>query len=487
MSYEENNTVRPEEDAQPRPVQRFDSDDGQQSLWCEPVYEDDAGDVYTPGRFAYGPQRQTEENRSDDGTAPPKQRSRSSSGSVWRFICLALIIAVVAGSAGWLGVELHLRKIQINPVSVHMVQAGPHDASNAVPGYTGEPLTGTEIYYGLATSQVVGVNTSLTTNVFGQTSETAVSGSGFILSEDGYILTNYHVVAYAALYDGDLTVLTYDGTSHPAKIVGYVEDNDLAVIKIEATGLTPVVVGDSDAMRVGETVYAVGNPLGELTYTMTGGFVSALDRVITTRDSITGKSVSMNMFQLDAAVNSGNSGGPVYNVRGEVIGIVTAKSGEDGVEGLGFAIPMNDALALATQLIERGYVSGAQLGVNAANTYEVYSKFIQEYYGYPDGACVTNVVKGSAAEKAGIQAGDIIVAVDGRSVSSTNELKLALRHYNPGDTAEITVHRVGRALGEGSTLRLTVTFDAQVPEAPAEPQSSSNAGSGSGWWDGFGK
>ena len=221
----------------------------------------------------------------------------------------------------------------------------PRDTAPASPSGT---LTGDQIYYDLACQQVVGVNTSFTTNAFGMSTPRAVSGSGFIISEDGYILTNYHVISYAVVYNGKLTVLTKDGTTYDAKVIGYLESNDIAVIKIDAKGLKPVALGDSDKMLVGEAVYAVGNPLGELEYSMTDGIVSAQDRMITTRDDITNATTSINMFQITAAVNAGNSGGPVYNSRGEVIGIVTAKYADEGIEGLGFAIPINDAVSVAT-------------------------------------------------------------------------------------------------------------------------------------------
>ncbi len=444
------------------PVQRYDT---AECIWSEPAFESaaDRGDIYTPGRFACGAKDSTTDFDDDDD---PNFESVHGHRFV-NALCLVLVCALVSALSGWFSAGWRIENSGASTRGVQVIHAAAEPSAEelTVPGYTGQDLTGTEIYYGLATSQVVGVNTSITTNnIFGYTTDTAVSGSGFIISSDGYILTNYHVIAYAALYDGKLTVLLYDGSSHPAEIVGYVEDNDVAVLKIDAEGLTPVVLGDSDAMKVGESVYVVGNPLGELTYTMTGGSVSALDRVITTEDQITGLTTSINMFQLDAAVNSGNSGGPVYNIRGEVIGIVTAKSGESGVEGLGFAIPINDAISLASQLIEKGYVSGAVLGVTVTDTSKAYSSFIQEYYEYPDGACVVSVEEGSAAEKAGVLPGDIIVGLGDRAVASTDELKLALRHYSPGDEATITVYRVETALGKGEEVELSVIFDEKAPE-----------------------
>lgn len=186
------------------------------------------------------------------------------------------------------------------------------------------------------------------------TSSAAVSGSGFIASSDGYIITNYHVIQNAYEGNFDINVMTHDGTKYIATVVGTEQDNDIAVLKIDAEGLNPVTFGDSDELAVGDTVYAVGNPLGELEFSMSTGHVSAKDRAITTEESAT----PINVFQIDAAVNSGNSGGPVYNDQGQVVGVVNAKYSATGVEGIGFAIPANDAVSIANDLITKGYVTG---------------------------------------------------------------------------------------------------------------------------------
>ena len=302
--------------------------------------------------------------------------------------------------------------------------------------------------YDLACKQVVAITTEVTyTNYFGQTSSQASCGSGFFITEDGYVLTNYHVISTAHQYGYAVSVLTYDGTTYQATIVGVDEDNDIALLKIDAAGVTPVTFGDSDSMSVGDTVYAVGNPLGELEFTMTSGMISALDRTITTSD---GTDSGINMFQIDAAVNAGNSGGPVYNTSGQVIGIVTAKYSSSGVEGLGFAIPVNDAVAIANDLMKNGTVTDrAQLGI----TLQTIPDSAAQYYNMPDGAYVNAVNSGSCAEKAGLKAGDIITAIDDTAVSSGDALRSALRGYSAGESATLTVSR------SGETLKLTVTFD----------------------------
>ena len=306
--------------------------------------------------------------------------------------------------------------------------------------------------YDMACEQVVGVTSEVTYyNYFGMRSSAAVSGSGFIITSDGYILTNYHVIEDAYRAGLDVNVITHDGTRYPAQIIGVEADNDVAVLKIDATGLSAATLGNSDSLRVGDTVYAVGNPLGELEFSMTTGHVSAKDRLISTDSS--GESISM--FQIDAAVNSGNSGGPVYNARGEVVGIVTAKYKSSGVEGIGFAIPIGDAAAIAQDLLTTGYVTGkAHLGVSVNSKYnEMYA----QYYGWPVGAYIDSVDRGSSAESAGIQAGDIITRIDGAAIRSYDDLRSAVKHHAAGETVTIELYR-------GDENRsVTVTFDEERP------------------------
>ena len=320
---------------------------------------------------------------------------------------------------------------------------------------SGEELSATEIYYDLAVNQVVGITTEITyTNYFGFTSSGAVSGSGFIISSDGYILTNNHVIEDAVAGGYEVKVLTYDGTEYIADVVGYEEDNDVAVLKIAGTDFHAATVGDSEGMLVGEKVYAVGNPLGELEYTMTSGMVSALDREISIRDNTSGGTKTINMFQIDAAINSGNSGGPVYNSRGEVIGIATSKYSDTGIEGLGFAIPINDAVKIANDLISDGYVRGkAYLGVSAGTV----SASAAQYYGLVQGAIVNSVNKGSCAEKAGLKDNDIIVALDDHEIASLEDLSAAKKDYRAGDSAVLKVYR------GGDYVELTVVFDEETP------------------------
>lgn len=449
----------------------------QKPAWSEPDYESaaDSNEGYSPSHRSYG-------DAYGDALIEKKPKKEKRKHGFLRVVSLVLVCVLLSGTACYFVADYvmdkridEIRANATNQVVLGSSEKADNNAASSTPAaYTGDALTSEQVY-AMACDQVVGVNTSVnTTNLFGQTTSNAVSGSGFIISEDGYIMTNCHVISYALNYDGKLTVMTYDGTSYDAEIVGCNNDNDVAILKIDATGLSPVTIGNSGDMTVGETVYAVGNPLGELTYTMTSGIVSALDRIITTSDSTSGSSTSINMFQIDAAVNSGNSGGPVYNSKGEVIGIVTAKYSSSGVEGLGFAIPINDAMDIATQLIEQGYVTGAYLGVEVASVSSVYSNFTIQYYGYPQGVYLMSINPGSCAEEGGLCVGDIITKVGDIEVATTDALKLVLKKYNPGDTGVLQVYRAGETLGSGDYYEITVVFDESQPQTETNPQTGQN-------------
>ena len=293
---------------------------------------------------------------------------------------------------------------------------------------------------------VVAINTEgVTTNVWHQSARFAASGSGFIISADGYIVTNHHVIAKA----DTITVTLTSGDSYEADLVGSDEENDVALLKIDATGLPVASIGDSDSLNVGDQVAAIGNPLGELTNTLTVGYISALDREINTDGT------PINMLQTDAAINSGNSGGPLFDMYGNVIGITTAKYASSSIEGLGFAIPINDAMYIIYDLMEYGYVtSRPYMGVSVRDLDSVTAS----YYSLPTGVYVGEVTSGGAAEKAGVQKGDIIIGLDDYEISSYTELSAALKHYHAGDTAKMTVYRAG------AQVELNITFDERQPE-----------------------
>ena len=384
----------------------------------------------------------------------PRTRNKRLGGFV-RAMCLILVCSLFSAAAAYAVMDFRFSRGDFNVNRVvlggNLSEAQPENESTAGTADTTDPvttLTGNitaQDIYDMALKQVVGIVTEAP-GMFGLPSDSSspISGSGFVISTDGYILTNYHVIEIAHRNNFPLSVILNDGSSYDAEIIGFEESNDVALIKIDAPGLTPALIGNSDNIRVGQTVYAVGNPFGDLVYTMTDGIISALDRVV----SVEGKSI--NAFQFSAAVNRGNSGGPIYDINGEVLGIVTAKVVRGNVEGIGFAIPINDAIEIASALIEHGYISDRPLlGITA----QTVSPANAEHYDMVVGTFVRSVNPGSAAEKAGILVGDVITGLDGVEITSMEDLRFALRNHKARETTNITVWR------DGEHIDLTITFD----------------------------
>ena len=323
---------------------------------------------------------------------------------------------------------------------------------------TGKLMTAAEVYAANVNS-TVGITTSVTTNFWGFQTTSAASGSGFILTADGYVLTNYHVIESS----NSISVTLYDGKSYDAALIGYDESSDIAVLKIDADGLTPVVLGDSDNLNVGDSVIAIGNPLGELTFSLTSGAVSALNREITLSNSVT-----MNLIQTDCAINSGNSGGALFNLYGEVIGITNAKYSGTGtgasIDNIGFAIPVNHVRGIVESIIENGYIAKPYIGVTVGDVSEETMG-----YGLPAGAAVKAVSEDSPAEKAGLQVNDIITAVNGTEISGRSELSERVSASSVGDTLTLTVYR------QGKTISVDVTVGEQVQSALANEDTRQNS------------
>jgi serine protease Do len=412
---------------------------------------------YTPQSDSTAPPRYFVPEDKPIKEKKPREKGNHSFAGVAALCLTCAILGGVAGGAVYGGIVKDSGTGNTPVITTSTVTPSPTSASQLA---SGTALSGADIY-AMACEQVVGIQTEITTNYFGMTTSGSVSGSGFVITADGYILTNYHVVSSAYTGGYQPQVMLHDGTSYPATIVGFDSDNDVAVLKIDAEGLTPVTIGNSDSLRVGDTVYAVGNPLGELAYSMSTGSVSGTDRVITTDES-----TSINMFQIDAAVNSGNSGGPVYNTLGQVIGIVTAKYGSSSsgfgssssssVEGLGFAIPINDAVDIANDIMTNGYVTGkAFMGIQS----QTIDASAAQYYNMPQGAYIASVTAGSAAEQAGLKLGDIITGLDGVEVTSKDDLSAAVKTHKAGETVDMSVWR------SGETLTLTITFDEKQPSS----------------------
>ena len=373
---------------------------------------------------------------------PPKKRRRKN-GNIARSAVALVLAAAMGFVGGFVGAQVGNTggKVVIQQVAPSSTadSASGSDSSITAASSSGSSLT-TEQVADLVSPSVVVITTEQVVysqwSWYGQNQVESGAGSGVIISSDGYILTCAHVV------DGASTItVTIGDKDYTATLVGEDTTSDIAVIKIDADGLTPATVGNSDSLKVGESVMAVGNPLGELGGTVTSGIVSALNRSV----SIQGSSSvnTMSLIQMDASVSPGNSGGGLFNMNGELVGIVNAKSSDSDAEGLGFAIPVNDAVKVAQELLENGYVTGrpylgisyyavtdaqtaAQLGVNAYGVY------------------IVEVVKGGPADKAGLQAGDRIVSVDGSEVATQSDLGTLMQNHKAGDAIQITVARGGQ-------------------------------------------
>ena len=393
------------------------------------------------------------------GSEPPKKKGGVSGKVV---VAAALVCALIGGAVGGGAVLLtrHDRNTEDNAVleaSTSEEDSSTDDNSvirsktiDVTTNSTSTEMTPQDVYENYVNAVVLVYNQGTTSTYWGQ-AESQSSGSGMIISKDGYVLTNNHVVEGAE----KLTVMTTSGEEYDATVIGADEVNDVTLLKIEGDEDFPTVsIGDSDQIEVGEQVCAIGNPLGELTNTLTVGYVSALDREIS--ESSTGTTI--NMFQTDCAINSGNSGGPIFDMNGNVVGITTAKYSSSGysnaasVEGIGFCIPINDAMSIVNDLMQYGYVKGrVSMGVSV----RAMDTTVAQYYNLPTGVYVAGVTSGSAAENAGIQEGDMICAIDGDETASVAALKQKLKDYKPGDTATVSIYRSST----GKKLDVTITFD----------------------------
>ena len=372
----------------------------------------------------------------------PRRKKKKFSGGKLARSAVALVLAAAMGFAGGFvgakyggGSKVVIQQVE-RPASS---DSSTDSTGNSISATSGTGLSTAQVAEMVSPSVVVITTEQVVYSQwswYGQNQVESGAGSGVIISSDGHILTCAHVV------DGASTItVTIGDKDYPATLVGEDTTSDIAVIKIEANGLTPATVGNSDGLKVGQSVMAVGNPLGELGGTVTGGMISALNRSVTIQGS---SSVNtMSLIQMDASVSPGNSGGGLFNMSGELVGIVNAKSSSSDAEGLGFAIPINDAIKVAQELLENGYVTGrpylgitylgvedaqtaAQLGVNAYGVY------------------VVEVVKGGPADKAGLKSGDRIVSIDGSEIGTKDDLSALMQKHTAGDSLAITIARGGQ-------------------------------------------
>ena len=381
---------------------------------------------------------------------PPKKKKKFNGKRVARS-AVALVLAAAMGFAGgFVGAKFGgSGKVVIQQVAPSSTadSASGSDSSITAASSSGSSLT-TEQVADLVSPSVVVITTEQVVysqwSWYGQNQVESGAGSGVIISSDGYILTCAHVV------DGASTItVTIGDKDYTATLVGEDTTSDIAVIKIDADGLTPATVGNSDSLKVGQSVMAVGNPLGELGGTVTGGMISALNRSVTIQGS---SSVNtMSLIQMDASVSPGNSGGGLFNMNGELVGIVNAKSSSSDAEGLGFAIPINDAIKVAQDLLENGYVSGRPyMGITYLAVTDAQTAAQLNVNAY--GVYVVDVVQGGPADKAGLKTGDRIVSIDGTEIAQKDDLGTLIQQHAAGDTLSITVAREGQMQTVSLTL-----------------------------------
>ena len=380
---------------------------------------------------------------------PPKKKKHHVNGGKVARSAVALVLAAVMGFAGgYVGSQMNGSKVVIQQVAPSgSSSSSGSDSSITSASASGSSLT-TEQVADLVSPSVVVITTEQVVysqwSWYGQNQVESGAGSGVVISSDGYILTCAHVVSGAS----NITV-TIGDTDYPATVVGEDDTSDVAVLKIDATDLTPATVGNSDSLAVGESVLAVGNPLGELGGTVTSGIVSALNRSVTIQG--TSSTNTMSLIQMDASVSPGNSGGGLFNMNGELIGLVNAKSSSSDAEGLGFAIPINDAIKVAQDLLENGYVSGRPyMGITYLAVTDAQTAAQLNVNAY--GVYVVDVVQGGPADKAGLKTGDRIVSIDGTEIAQKDDLGTLIQQHAAGDTLSITVAREGQMQTVSLTL-----------------------------------
>lgn len=384
-------------------------------------------------------------------------------GGVGRVVALILSCAVISAACGFGGAILAQNSSRTGKTTVQ--QSNRTAATVSVKKVDGQTLMTPSEVYASTVNSVVSINCSaVSTNIFGQQTESASSGSGFIYTADGYIVTNQHVVANAS----SINVTLYNGDTYPATLVGSDSDYDVAVLKIDAKDLPAVTLGSSTDVNVGDTVMAIGNPLGELTFSMSQGIVSCVNRAINVEGT------PFNMIQVDASINPGNSGGPLMNLYGEVVGIVSAKYSSYAnttVEGLGFAIPINDVQSIIKDIIENGSVGNkAYMAITAGTMTQQMAA--QYKINATEGVFVYSVEDGGAGDKAGLKLGDVITKLNDTQITSMEDLSAAKKGFKAGDTVTLTVLR------DGKEITTQLTFDAQ-PQTTDDTTDSSQSGDNS--------
>ena len=378
---------------------------------------------------------------------------RSSSGIAQKIVASVLFLSIGFAVGNVYNVSLQKNENQpiVAPTNTNSILTT--NSTSVVPPATNSSSLSISDIAAMNQDSVVEITIKTTTsNIFIGNYTATGSGSGVIISNDGYILTNNHVISGA----NEIAIRLHDGTEYNATVVGSDSKTDIGILKVDAKNLKPVTIGDSDSLIVGETAVVIGNPLGELGGTVTNGIISALEREITLEGS------KMNLIQTNAAINPGNSGGGLFNSRGELVGIVVAKSSGLDIEGLGFAIPVNDVKNVISDILDLGYVSGRPfLGVSLNDSKQTQMPdnsiwgflYGQSMTTTTYGAYVADVISGSAADKAGIKKDDQIISINDQMISTASDVTSTIAEYAIGDTVKIGIVRENKMLTVEAVLQ----------------------------------
>lgn len=400
------------------------------------------------------------------GQKPNRNKKPRKNGKFpWKPVIAGVIIAAVAFGGGMLaggGIDLSGLTADSSSSAVDSGSGLPDDSTKMQVSGTSSAGSDDAASYSGVYEKVTPSIVSIVVDDIQMGSES--SGSGVIMSEDGYIITNNHVVE-----DGDkITVVMNDSTTYEAELIGTDEQTDLAVLKIDADGLTAAEFGNSDDVKVGDRAFAIGSPGGvEFQNSFTGGFISAINRNVTINDR------EMTLIQTDTAINPGNSGGALINTSGQVIGITSSKlsatsSDSASIEGMGFAIPTNTVKEVVDQLIAYGHVTGRPaIGISGYDIDEMRAA----YYKIPQGVMVTSVDTASDAYQKGIKEGDIITGVNGQKITCMSDINSVKNNMKAGDTMELTVYRSGKTL----TVSITLVDQADLAGTSATQNDSSSS------------
>lgn len=408
------------------------------------IIQDETGSGYSGGAYEqksaepqHGFYPNGQYSQANYGYKPPKPKKQKKGGHGAVTIAVACLLAAVIGAvSGVTAVKLTSKNTDSTPLTSSSGISGSNVNINV--DETAESVV--EAVAQKVTPSVVGIRTTTSVrSFFGGNSSSTGEGSGVVYSSDGYIITNYHVISSAVTNKSDSKIEVFldsvNSKSYEATVVGYNISTDLAVIKIDATGLTPISISDSDNLKVGQYVITVGNPGGlEFMDSVAYGVISGLNRVVSTDSDV-------KLIQTNAAINPGNSGGALVNTKGELVGITSSKIVSEEFEGMGFAIPANTVSTICKNIIDKQNDPEPYIGITVS---EKYTASVLKYYGYPAGAVVLSVAEGSPADNSGIAKGDIITEFNGKEIDEYTKLEEYINECQPGKKVSAKIYRSGR-------------------------------------------